>query len=459
MHARDKGAATRKAQDLVRMAVAKARLIKPLKQLSIGINYSALVIGGGISGMVSALSLAEQGFEVHLVEKSEALGGIARRIPYTLEGGDVQVYLQEIIGRVYENPSIQVHTEPNITEATGYVGNFTTKVTVGQEKTVKEIAHGVTIVATGAEEFKPAEYLYGKDPRVMTSLELEAEIVSGSERIANCNSLVMILCVGSRDSERPYCSRVCCSQSVKNALKLKEMNPEMEIYILYRDMRTYGFKEDYYQEAAEHEVKFIRYDLDDKPEVETVQENGQDVLRVSVTDPMLGQRLVIDTDVLALGAAIVPPADNRELSQLFKLPLNEDGFFLEAHMKLRPVDFATDGVFMCGLAHSPKFIDESIAQAQAASSRAATILAKDSITTEGTVSSVNEDICSGCGFCEALCSYSAIQVDPAEKVAKVNETLCKGCGTCGAACPSGAISMNHFTIEQILAQIEALTVS
>jgi len=338
------------------------------------------------------------------------------------------------------------------------VGNFTTKVTVGPEKIVKEIAHGVTIVATGAEEFKPTEYLYGKDPRVVTLLELEAEIVSGSERITNCNSLVMILCVGSRDSERPYCSRVCCSQSIKSALKLKEMNPEMEVYILYRDMRTYGFKEDYYREAAEHEVKFIRYDLDDKPEVETVQENGQDVLRVSVTDPMLGQRLVIDTDVLALGAAIVPPADNRELSQLFKLPLNEDGFFLEAHMKLRPVDFATDGVFMCGLAHSPKFIDESVAQALAAASRATTILVKDSITAEGIVCSVKEDICSGCGLCEALCSYSAIQVDRQEEVAKVNEALCKGCGTCGAACPSGAISMNHFTDEQIAAQIEALTV-
>ena len=458
VHARDKGTATRKAQDLVRMAVAKARLIKPLKQLSIGINYSALVIGGGISGMVSALSLAEQGFEVHLVERSEALGGIARRIHHTLEGGDAQAYLQELITRVYKNPSIQVYTEANITEASGYVGNFTTKVTMGPKKIVKEIAHGVTIVATGAEEFKPTEYLYGKDPRVVTLLELEAEIVSGSERITNCNSLVMILCVGSRDSERPYCSRVCCSQSIKSALKLKEMNPEMEVYILYRDMRTYGFKEDYYREAAEHEVKFIRYDLDDKPEVETIQENGQDRLRVSVTDPMLGQRLVLDTDVLALGVATVPPADNRQLSQLFKLPLNEDGFFLEAHMKLRPVDFATDGVFMCGLAHSPKFIDESVAQALAAASRATTILVKDSITAEGIVCSVKEDICSGCGLCEALCSYSAIQVDRQEEVAKVNEALCKGCGTCGAACPSGAISMNHFTDEQIAAQIEALTV-
>jgi len=456
VHARDKMAATRKAQDIVRMAVAKARLLKPLKQLSMDVKRSALIIGGGVSGMVSALSLAEQGFEAHLVEKSEALGGVARRIHHTLEGGDIQTYLQELITKVYENPSIQVYTEANITEFTGYVGNFTTKVTVGPEKIVTEIAHGVTIIATGAEEFKPAEYLYGKDSRVLTLLELEAEMVNGSERISNCNTLVIIQCVGSRDDEHPYCSRVCCSQAIKNALKLKEMNPEMEIYVLYRDMRTYAFKEDYYQKAAEQEVKFIRYDIDDKPEAEVIQENGQDILRVSVTEPILGQRLLIDADMLALGVAVVPPADNKELSQLFKVPLNEDGFFLEAHMKLRPVDFATDGIFMCGLAHSPKFIDESSAQAQAAASRAATILVKDFVTAEGIVCSVDESICSGCGVCELVCPFKAVQVDEEKKVAKVNEALCKGCGACGAACPSGVISMNHFEDEQIMAQIEAL---
>jgi len=420
------------------------------------VNHSALVIGGGVSGMVSALSLAEQGFEVHLVERSEALGGTARRIYHTLEGGDIQTYLQELITKVNENPSIQVYTEANIVEASGFVGNFITTVSVGAEKVVKEIAHGVTIIAIGAEEFKPTEYLYGKDPRVLTLLELEAEMVSGSERVAQCNTLVIIQCVGSRDDEHPYCSRVCCGQAIKNALKLKEINPEMEIYVLYRDMRTYAFKEDYYQKAAEQEVKFIRYDIDDKPEVEVIQENGQDILRVSITEPILGQRLVIDADMLALGVAIVPSVDNRELSQLFKVPLNEDSFFLEAHMKLRPVDFATDGIFMCGLAHSPKFIDESSAQAQAAASRAATILVKDFVAAEGIICSVNENICSGCGVCELVCPYKAIQLDKEKKVARVNEALCKGCGSCGAACPSGVISMNHFEDEQIFAQIEAL---
>jgi len=456
VHARDKTAATKKAQDIVGMAVAKVRLLKPLKQLSMDVNHSALVIGGGTSGMESALSLAEQSFEVHLVEKSEALGGTARRIHHTLEGGDIQTYLQELITRVNENPSIHLYTEADIAEAAGYVGNFTTRITVGTEKVVKEIAHGVTIIATGAEEFKPTEYSYGKDSRVLTLLELEAEMVNGSERISNCRTLVMVQCVGSRDDEHPYCSRVCCSQAIKDALKLKEMNPEMEIYILYRDMRTYAFKEDYYQKAAEQEVKFIRYDIDDKPEVEAIQENGQDILRVTVTEPILGQRLMIDADMLALGVAIVPPTDNKEMSQIFKVPLNEDGFFLEAHMKLRPVDFATDGVFMCGLAHSPKFVDESSAQAQAAVSRAATILVKDFVAAEGIVCSVDENICSGCGVCELVCPYKAIQVDSEKRIAMVNEALCKGCGSCGSACLAGVISMNHFEDEQILAQIEAL---
>jgi heterodisulfide reductase subunit A len=457
VHAKDKAAATKKAQDAVRMAVAKARLLRPLHQLSMDVNHAALVIGGGTSGMVSALSLAEQGFEVHLVEKTESLGGTARKIYHTLEGGDIQTYVQELITKVNKNTGIQVYTEANIVETSGFVGNFITTVSSEAEKVVKEIVHGVTIVATGAEEFKPTEYSYGKDPRVLTLLELEAEIVNGGNRIAQCNNLVIIECVGSRDSERPYCSRVCCGQAVKNALKLKEMNPEMEIYVLYRDMRTYAFKEDYYQKAAEQEVKFIRFELDDKPEVEVIQENGQELLRVSVTEPILGKRLVIDADVLALGTGIVPSAENKVLSQIFKVPLNEDGFFLEAHMKLRPVDFATEGIFMCGLAHSPKCIDESHAQAQAAASRAATVLVKDFVDAEGIICSVNEKICSGCGVCELVCPYKAIKVDSDKRVAKVNEALCKGCGSCGSACLAGVINMNHFEDEQILAQIEALT--
>ena len=456
VHAKDRGAATVKAQELVRMAVAKARLLGPLEQMPMEVNHAVLVVGGGISGMVSALSLAEQGFEVHLVERSEALGGVARKIYYTLEKEDVQAYLQELIRKVYRNPLIHVYTKANIAETAGYVGNFITKISAGPRKVVKEITHGVTIIATGAEELKPTEYLYGEDSRVLTLLDLEAEVAQGSERITRCNSLVMVLCVGSRESQRPYCSKVCCSQAVKDVLRLKEINPTMEIYVLYRDMRTYGFKEDYYRAAAEQEVKFIRYDLDDKPQVEVVQEKGQDILRVSVTDPMLAQRIVIDADILALGVATIPPAGNTELSQLCKVPLNEDGFFMEAHMKLRPVEFSTDGIFMCGLAHSPKFIDESIAQAQAVASRAATVLVKDVIYGEGIIASIDREACSGCQICIAVCPYNVIAFNEEEHVAEVRELLCKGCGNCAAACPSGACSIKNLADEHIFAEIEAL---
>ncbi|MEA2085760.1 MAG: FAD-dependent oxidoreductase [Chloroflexota bacterium] len=457
VHMGNKEVATRKAEDLVRMAVAKARLLRPLCQMPYMITHAALVIGGGIAGMESALALAEQGIEVHLLERNKELGGIARRIHYTVDGGDVQAYLQGLIRRVNENSFIRVYTEAEISDFRGYVGNFTTRIaTGGNKKTVTEIAHGVTIVATGAAEFKPTEYLYGKEPRVLTLLELEEEIAGGSERLAQCSTLVMIQCVGCRDSDRPYCSRVCCSQAVKNALKLKEINPEMEIYILYRDMRTYGLREDYYQQAAGQEVKFIRYEADDKPEVQVVRENDRDVLRVTVTEPTLGQRLMIDADVLALGAATIPLESNGELSRLLKVPLNEDGFFMEAHMKLRPVDFSTDGIFMCGLAHSPKFIDESIAQAQAAASRALTILAQEEMKAGGAVCIVDKRKCTGCGVCQKVCPFNAIEIEAEEKVAVVTEALCKGCGICASSCRSGALDIAGVSDQQTLSLIQAL---
>ncbi|MBW1706137.1 MAG: CoB--CoM heterodisulfide reductase iron-sulfur subunit A family protein, partial [Deltaproteobacteria bacterium] len=456
VHMGDREEATRKACDLVRMAVTKARILKPLSRVPYDITPAALVIGGGISGMVSALSLANQGFGVHLIERSGELGGMGRRILFTVEKGDVRSYVRELIKKVYKNLLIQVHTEADITGFSGYVGNFTTEIAVGSERVVKEIAHGVTIVATGAEEFRPDEYLYGQDPRVFTLLELEREIEKDSKRFDNCKCLIMIQCVGSRESERPYCSRVCCTQAVKNALKLKEINPDMEIYVLYRDMRTYGFREDYYREAAEHEVKFIRYEEDDKPDVQAAEESGKSVLRVIVTEPTLGQRLMIEADMIALGVATVPRAGNRELSRMLKVPLNEDGFFMEAHMKLRPVDFATDGIFMAGLAHGPKFIDESIAQAQAAASRATTILSKDEMMAGGQVCTVDERKCTGCGVCEEICPFTAIEVNPKEEVALINKALCKGCGLCVSSCRSGALDVMGFSEEQTLCLIEAI---
>ncbi|MBW2143010.1 MAG: CoB--CoM heterodisulfide reductase iron-sulfur subunit A family protein [Deltaproteobacteria bacterium] len=449
--------ATQKAKDSVRMAVAKIGLAEPLKTISLDATPSALVIGGGISGMVSALNLADQGYEVHLVEKAMALGGLARKIQYTLEGMDVQAYLKELIEKVTLHLLIQVNTKALIVETSGFVGNYITKIQVGPKKEIKEIEHGVVIVATGGEELKTREYLYKKNRRVLSLSDLEKEISKQSRKIKDCHHLVMIQCVGSRDEEHPYCSRVCCSQSIKSALLLKDIKPDMNIYILYRDIRTYGFKEDFYREAREKGVIFIRYEPDAKPQVTPVKEGGKDFLSVSVNDPLLGEQLVIEADLLALAVATVPPASNKELSQSFKISLNEDGFFLEAHMKLRPVDFATDGVYMCGLAHGPKFIEESIAQAQAAASRASVMISNDKITVDGMVAHVNEVLCRGCGDCEKACPFSAIRLEEREGgsiKACVKDALCKGCGSCAVACPTGAVTVSHYNDQEVLAMVE-----
>jgi heterodisulfide reductase subunit A len=399
--------------------------------------------------------LAEQGFEIHLVEKESDLGGMARRIHYTLEGMDVQAYLNDMIRRVYQHPSIHVSTDATITEASGYVGNFMTKVV--SEGRVKEIQHGVTIIATGAKEYKPSEYLYGEDDRVLTLLELEERIAKEEEKVTDAQSLVMIQCVGCRNEDRNYCSRVCCDQAIKNALKLKEINPHMDITILFRDMRTYGFKEDYYREAADKDVKFIRYEPDEKPQVEAVEEEGRPVLRVTLPDYILGQKLAIDAEYLALAAAVVPSATSREISKLFKVPLNPDGFFQEAHVKLRPVDFAADGVFLCGIAHYPKHISETISQAYGAAGRAVTILTKDSVVASGAICEVNESECVSCGACISVCNYGAIEFHdtPQGRKARVNPILCKGDGLCNSRCPTGAIFLKHYTDEEIFCQIDA----
>ena len=455
VHSREQKDATQKAKDIVRMSVARTAFLEPLQEFELPVDKRGLVVGGGPAGMTSALSLANQGFKVYLVEKDTELGGMARRIHYALEGLDVQAYLGDMIRKVYRHPSIYVSTDATITEASGYIGNFTTKVKSGGM--VEEIHHGITIIATGAEEYKPTEYLYGEDDRVLTLLELEEQIAKGEERVTNSQSLVMIQCVGCRNEDRNYCSRVCCSQAIKNALKLKEINPEMDIYILFRDMRTYGFKEDYYREAADKDVKFIRYEPDDKPEVEAVEEDGKPVLRVTVTDPILGQKLAIDADLLALAAAVIPSVSSNEISKLFKVSLNPDGFFQEAHVKLRPVDFAADGVFLCGTAHYPKHISETISQAYGAAGRAVTILAKDSVVASGAVCEVNESACESCGACISVCTYGAVEFydTPQGKKARVNPVLCKGDGLCNSVCPAGAISLKHFTDEEIFCQVDA----
>ena len=451
VHMHEREEATKKAKDLVRSIVAKARLLKPLPKPLINVTPAGLVIGGGLSGMTAALELAKQGFEVHLVEKEEELGGHLRNIYYLLEPENPQEKLKSLIKEVSENEKIHVYPSAEIENVEGYVGNFKTTLRCNGEE--KKIEHGAVVVATGALEYKPTEYLYGVDKRVLTQHKLEERLANGG---FDAKTVVMVQCVGSRDEERPNCSRICCAQAVKNALKIKELSPKTDVYILYKDIRTYGFKEDYYREAANKGVLFIRYDDEHKPEV--TQADGK--LKVSFLEPILKARISIEPDLLALSAATIPNPDNERIAKMLKVPLTKDGFFLEAHMKLRPVDFATDGVFLCGLAHWPKSIEESIAQACAAAARATTILSKKELEVEGAIASVNEDLCGGCRICESVCEYNAIEMQEKEGKlrAHVLEAVCKGCGVCGSSCPTGSISMLHFTDDQILAQVRAAAV-
>ncbi|MDY6971301.1 MAG: FAD-dependent oxidoreductase, partial [Thermodesulfobacteriota bacterium] len=455
VHSKEPEDATEKAKDITRMSVARACHLEPLQEIDLPVNKTVLVIGGGISGMTCALSIAKQKHEVYLLEKDTELGGIARRLHHTLEGLDVQAYLHDLIDKVHQHPLIHVFTDSTITEVTGYVGNFVTKV--NSKGRGKEIRHGAAIVAIGADEYKPTEYLYGENDRVLTQLELEGRIAEGDENVINAKSHVMIQCIGCRNEDRNYCARICCSHAVKNALKLKEVNPETDIYILFRDMRTYGFMEDYYREASDNDVKFIRYDPDDKPEVEALEEGGQPALRVTVNDPILGKKLAIDTDYIALAAAVIPSAENGEISQLFKVSLGPDGFFKEAHVKLRPVEFATEGVYLCGMAHYPKHLLEAVNQSYGAAGRALTLLSHDIVTVSGSVCDVDDSKCMGCGACISACTYGAIEFRETRqgKKAVVNPVICKGDGLCNAKCPTGAIALKHFTDKELLSQIDA----
>jgi heterodisulfide reductase subunit A len=457
VHQKEKEEATEKAKDLIRMSVARARRLKPLQEFDLPVDKRALVVGGGVAGMNCALSIAGQGHEVHLIEKEKELGGIARKIHTTLEGLDVQAYLRDLRKKIYRHPLIHVYHNATITNATGYIGNFVT--TVKSDKGVTEIKHGAAVLAIGADVYTPTEYLYGEDDRVMTHLELEEKIVTGDEKVANAQSLVMIQCVGCRNEERNYCSRVCCSESIKNALLLKEKNPAMDIYVLFRDVRTYGFKEDYYREAAGKGVRFIRYEPEDPPVVEPGEaEDGRSVLKVTATDYILGKKLELDADIIALAAAVVPSAATKEVANQFKVTLSVDGFFKEAHVKLRPVEFATDGVYLCGLAHYPKFMQETISQAYGAAGRVLTLLSRDIVVASGSVCEVDEKKCMGCGACVEACTYAALALRDAKgrKIAEVNPVLCKGCGLCNSKCPTGAIQLKHFTDDEILSEIDVM---
>ncbi len=454
VHSKEKEDATQKAKDIIRMSVARACLLAPLQEIYLPVNKVALVVGGGIAGMTCALSIADQGHEVYLIEKDKELGGIARQIHSTLEGLDVQKYLQDLIKKVYQHRLIHVYTGAAITGASGYVGNFVT--TVKSDRGTTEIKHGAAVIAIGADVYKPTEYLYGQNDKVLTHLELEDKITKKDENLINAKSVVMIQCVGCRNKDRDYCSRICCGESIKNALTLKQINPKMDVYILFRDIRTYGLKEDYYREAADKEVRFIRYEPENSPVVEPAEAEGRQILRVTVPDPILGKMVALDADYVALAAAVIPSPATKEIASLFKVTLSPDEFFKEAHVKLRPVEFATDGVYLCGLAHYPKYITETLNQAYGAAGRVLTLLTRDTVVASGSICEVKEKNCMGCGACASACTYGAIELvnTPQGKKAKVNPVLCKGDGLCNSKCPTGAISLKHFTDEEIECEID-----
>ena len=442
--------ATQKAKDLVRMSVAKVALLDPLTEPVLDIHQNALVIGGGVAGMEAARNLSAQGYHTYLVEITERLGGQARHLRQTWRGEDVQAYLAELETCVRSDGNIEIFTNTRIDNVTGFVGNFNTTVT--SEDGPRDLTHGVTVFALGASEYKPESlYLYGQSDRVLTNQELEKRFMAEDPNVAGVDSAVFIQCVGSRIPERPYCSRVCCTQSIKNALALKERRPNMSIRVLYRDMRPYGLREDLYRRAREAGVMFIRYDFDKS--ISVTHYNGG--VKVAFTDSVLHRPMEIRTRMLVLASAVIPQKEN-PLAQMFKVTQKEDGFFAEAHVKLRPSDFATDGVFLAGLCHAPKSLDESITQAKAAAARAVTLLSKKSVAVSGIVARVDSACCSACGVCVSICPYSAPRLDETSGKAVVQSTLCKGCGLCVSSCRSGAIHLKGFDISEIMAQIGSL---
>jgi len=447
VHQKEPEAATEKAKDLVRMAAAKVALQQPLAEQKLSVKKSGLVIGGGVAGMEAALALARQGFPVTLAEKQDALGGHARKLLSSWTGESIAPYLDELIRQVVSHPNVTVRLNAGVKEVKGFVGNFYTTLDVAGRP--EELQHGVAIIATGAHSHKPDEYGYGKSDRIFLNLNLDAAIKEKEQVVGSARCAVFIQCVGSREPERPYCSRVCCTHSIENALRLKKLNPSMDIYVLYRDIRTYGMREYLYKEARENGIIFIRFDPDRKPSVEV----DGDRIKVTVFDPILQRTILLDADILTLASAIVP-RETEDLAKMFKVPRNPEGFFLEAHMKLRPVDFATDGVYVAGLVHWPKPTEECIAQAKAAASRASTVLARDYIMAGGVAAVIDEDMCSGCQACVECCPFGAISYLEQEARCDVNQALCKGCGTCAATCPSEAICLLGFSHEQLYTQID-----
>ena len=455
VHKNEPEVATQKAKDLIRMSVAKVALFQPLEEAELQVNQTAMVLGGGISGMTTALSLSKQGYTTHVVERSDALGGQAVKLYRTAKGENIQERLATLIAEVNSDSKITVHLNTNLTDVQGFVGNFDSTLTTNGNTIA--LKHGVAIMATGAYPYQPTEYSYGKDPRIVTSQELDKKFIDNDPSISNVKSAVFIQCVGSRNPERPYCSRLCCTHTVENAIELKKRNSNVNVYVLYRDIRTYGEREYLYKEARELGVIFIRHSLDRLPQLSI--DGGK--IMIKTTDHVLHRPLEIEADLVSLATAILPYRDET-VAQFFKLPMNDNGFFVERHAKLGPSEFATDGVFLCGMAHYPKPIDEAVSQAKAAASRAITLLARETIHTNGQIASVNTALCSSCGVCVSVCPYSApsfIEDGRDAGKAKINPVLCKGCGLCVGSCRSGAINHRGFDTDQIFAQLFSLNVA
>ena len=433
VHKDNPSPATEKAKSALAMAIEQLGTQEPLTVSSASVNHQGLVIGGGISGLIAALCLAEQGFEVHLVEKSAKLGGHAGDMHYSLGSGDSQAFINGIIEKVKASPQIHLYLETEVIEMAGHAGDFKSKLK-STDETISEIEHGAIIIATGAKEYQPTEYLYGQDDRIITQKELQKRLAEGA--LGKPSVVGMIQCVGSRDSDYPYCNRSCCSEAIANALKIKEQSPETDVFILNRDIMTYAFKEEYYTKAREAGVLFLRYELDDKPEV-SIEDKA---VVIQVDDPVLPGKLEIEA--------------NKELAELLSLELTEDGFFQEIDTKFRPVDSIIDGIFISGLANAPRCLDEEIMQAQAAAQRAANVLAKERLESGRIVSEVNARRCSSCGLCVTTCPFNARWLDDEQKVAVVVEVLCQGCGACVALCPNSAAKLRGMKEKQVLSMIE-----
>ena len=445
VHKDDKEVATQKAIDITNMNVAKARLLDPVSQNSVGVNHTALVVGGGISGMTAAQSLTEQGYHVHLVEREDTLGGLLRRVRRNIEGNDVQAFLAETIERVENNPAVTVHMSSAVENTDGFIGNFVTNLTNGTR-----IEHGAIMIATGGQEYEPTEYGYNDSERIITQRELE-DLMAEREP-ADGETYVMIQCVGSREEPANYCSRICCQDALKNSIAIKEKNPAARVIVLYRDMRAYGLKEDYYKRARDLGVIFFLFTPEEKPVIDTEGE----ALRVSLPGKVLGKEVIIEPDYVVLSTGLRPQQDATEFAKKYKLTCNIDDYFLEAHVKLRPVDFPSEGFFLAGLAHAPKNLEETLSQSLASAGRAGALLSKEKLTVSGIISKHNRDICMSCLACFRACPFGSPFIDEDGMVSH-NEVKCTGCGICAGVCPAKAFQVNFFRDDQITAMIDSVT--